>query len=112
MNIGKGILLGLLCLAVLLACTVGFMASQGLGISVAVVIEPSRRLILLGGSPVSLSGVSLERYSRGARVLILHGLIAESYPGQAHGSLALRLPGYSEIPDAVLASLREMGWVS
>ena len=51
--------------------------------------------------------------SSGDKILVIHGLIMESYPGQTHAYYCLRLEAGSlaDIPQDVLERLREMGWL-
>lgn len=108
------------CLAVVLicaACLIGWAARQGIGVSQARYIETSAGpMVLLQGSPVSVSGKEgmFDGLTMGDQVLLVHGPIMESYPGQTKGYLCIkRADGTEEdIPTDVLDSLREMGWLT
>ena len=98
------------CLAVVLvasACLIGWAAHRGIGISKAVYIETGAGpMVLLHGSPVSVSGKEgmFEGLTMGDQVLLVHGPVMESYPGQTNGYLCIkRADGTEEdIPEAVL----------
>lgn len=107
------------CLAVVLvaaACLFGWAARRGIGISQAAYIETSAGpMVLLQGSPVRVSGKEgmFEGLTMGDQVLLVHGPVMESYPGQTNGYLCIkRADGMEEdIPKPILQSLREMGWL-
>lgn len=108
------------CLAAVLlaaACLIGWAARQGIGVSQARYIETSAGpMVLLQGSPVSVSGKDgmFDGLTMGDQVLLVHGPIMESYPGQTKGYLCIKRADGTEgdIPTDVLDSLREMGWLS
>lgn len=98
------------------ACLIGVTAHRGIGVSKAVYIETSAGpMVLLHGSPVRVSGKEklFEGLTMGDQVLLVHGPVMESYPGQTKGYLCIkRADGTEEdIPVEVLQSLREMGWL-
>ena len=107
------------CLAVVLvaaACLIGWATYRGIQISKAVYIETSAgNMVLLQGSPVSVSGKEdmFDGLTMGDKVLLVHGLVAESYPGKTKGYFCIkRADGTEEdIPAEVRDSLREMGWL-
>ena len=102
------------CLAVVLlasACLFGWVARRGIGISQAAYIETSAGpMVLLHGSPVRVSGKEgmFEGLTMGDQVLLVHGPVMESYPGQTNGYLCIkRADGMEEdIPKPILQSLR------
>ena len=103
----------LLAAAILLA----FGMRQKIRFSEAQYMETAHgHMLLINGSPVSISGKdrSFKNLTTGDKVLVAHGLIAESYPGQAKAYLCIkRADGTaSDIPAGILQSLREMGWIA
>lgn len=99
------------------ACLVGVAAYRGISFSEAVYIETDHgNMLLIEGSPISMSsGDSLfDGLTDGDKVFVVHGPIAESYPGQAKAYLCIKQPGdeKGDIPDDVIRSLQELGWLS
>ncbi len=69
------------------------------------------------GSPIRYSynkalGTDVEKLTDGDRIFIISDLINESYPGStgAHFILKLEEGEISDIPQATLESLSELGW--
>lgn len=110
----------IICLAVVLlayACLVGLAVWQENGLSEALYIETRHgHMLLIEGSPISMSGRDglFDDLTTGDKVLVIHGPIAESYPGQAKAYLCIRQADGTEddIPARVRASLKEMGWLA
>ena len=99
------------------ACLLGWAGRKGIEISEGYYIETLQgSMVLLNGSPVSVSGKDtlFDGLTTGDRVKLVHGPIAESYPGQTRGYFCAKQEDGSEadIPAQVLDSLREMGWIS
>lgn len=89
---------------------------QGIRFSEARYIETAHgHMLLIDGSPISMSGKDslFKNLTTGDRVLVAHGLIAESYPGQAEAYLCIKLKDGVEqnIDENVIASLGELGWL-
>lgn len=109
-----------LCLAVVLiaaACLVGVAVHRGISFSEGVYIETDHgNMLLIEGSPISMSGKDslFDGLTDGDKVFVVHGLIAESYPGQAKAYLCIKQPGNKkgDIPANVIQSLQELGWLS
>ena len=97
------------------ACLIGVAAHRGIGISKARYVQTAQGyLFLIDGSPVNISGKA-EMFldlTTGDEVLVVHGPIAESYPGQSRAYWCKKqADGTAEdIPKGVLESLRDMGW--
>lgn len=75
-------------------------------------------MLIDGNSPISMKDRTKAQdlfagLSSGDKILVIHGLIMESYPGQTHAYYCLRLEAGSlaDIPQDVLERLREMGWL-
>ena len=108
------------CLAVLLilaACLAGYCLRQGISISHARYLETLHgHMLIIDGSPVSMSGndALFDGLTTGDEVLVAHGMIAESYPGQAKAYLCIKRADGSEADIAadLLQNLTEMGWLS
>lgn len=69
------------------------------------------------GSPIRYSynkvlGTDVEKLTDGDRILIISDLINESYPGStsAHFIIKLEDGDISDIPEATLVSLSQLGW--
>jgi hypothetical protein len=69
------------------------------------------------GSPIRYSykkalGTDVEKLTDGDRILIISDLINESYPGSTSARFILKLEDgdISDIPEATLRSLSELGW--
>ena len=69
------------------------------------------------GSPIRYSfdkalGSDVEKLTDGDRILIISDLINESYPGSTSANFILKLEDgeISDIPEATLRSLAELGW--
>ncbi len=98
------------------ACLVGVAVHRGIGWSEAVYIETNRgNMLLIEGSPISMSGRDslFDSLTDGDKVFVVHGPIAESYPGQAKAYLCIKQPGdeKGDIPADVIQSLQELGWL-
>lgn len=98
-------------------CLFGWVSRNGIGVSDGYYVETLHgHMVLLQGSPVSVSGKDglFDGSTTGDRVKLVHGLVAESYPGQTRGYFCIKQADGTEadIPAQVLDSLREMGWIS
>lgn len=108
------------CLAVVLlayACLVGLAVWQGNGLSEALYIETRHgHMLLIEGSPISMSGKEglFDDLTMGDKVLVVHGPIAESYPGQSKAYICIQLEDGSEadVPAQFRASLKTLGWLA
>lgn len=108
------------CLAAILlaaACLLGWAGRNGIGISEGYYIETLHgHMVLLNGSPVSVSGKDhlFDGLTTGDRVKLVHGLVAESYPGQTRGYFCTKQEDGSEadIPAQFRASLKTLGWLA
>lgn len=90
---------------------------KGIRFSEARYIETLQgHMLLIDGSPVTMYGKdsAFENLTTGDQVLVAHGLIAESYPGQAKAYLCIKQEdGTAEdIPSQITQSLVEMGWLA
>lgn len=92
-------------------------ARQGIRFSEALYMETAHgHMLLIDGSPISMSGKDgmFKKLTTGDKVLVAHGLIAESYPGQAKAYLCMKRSDgtAADIPSDTLDSLRELGWLA
>lgn len=112
------ILLVVLALVLLAALVLTFVGlRRGIGFSQARYIETLHgHMLLIDGSPISVSGKDgmFKNLTTGDQVLVAHGLIAESYPGQTKAYLCIKKADGSQedIPVQVLDNLGEMGWLA
>ena len=111
--------IALLLIAVVLVAAAVLVAvgmRRGICISQARYIETQPgHMLVIDNSPVSMSGREgmFDGLTTGDKVLVAHGLIAESYPGQAKAYLCIKLKDGTEesIDEKVVASLGSMGWI-
>ena len=100
---------------------VGAVISSG-GLSFAkgryIRTENGSHMIVMDSSPVKMTDRtnhkdSFGKISTGDEILIIHGPVAESYPGQTQVHWVLKLDGGSieNIPRDIISSLEEMGWI-
>lgn len=111
----KRIVIILLATVCLLAA--GLFVISPFTVSIGTYIAADRPLIVLdkgSGEPIVMQGGSWD-YGTGDRVLILHnGTMMLSFPAQMNVYLCIRLKkgDISNVPESVLDSLEEMGWLS
>lgn len=70
-------------------------------------------LFIHNGSPISVSGnVSFDGLDSGDKILLIHGLIAETFPGQARAHFCMKLEDGdpTNIDPELLYQLLELGW--
>ena len=111
------IVLGVI-LVLMVACFI-FMAIQGLGFSTGRYLEADNgsHIVVVNNSPT----VMLNRTNRdifknletGDKILVVHGATEESYPGRtgAYAIFKLGSGSISDIPQTVIDSLTELGWL-
>ena len=105
-------------LFVIATCLI-YMIVQDLGFSTGRYLEANNGsdIMVVDNSP----NVMLNRTNRdifknlktGDKILVIHGATAESYPGQTGVYAIFKLGGgsISDIPQAVIDSLTELGWL-
>ena len=103
-------------LVILTGCLVGWISRHGLAISECYYMETLHgHMVVLDGSPVAMSGEErlFQGLTTGDRVIVIHGIIAESYPGQAEGYFCFKQADgtQTDIPARVRASMKQMGWL-
>lgn len=112
--------IALILLAVVLtaaAVLIFYGMRQGIRFSEARYIETAYgHMLLIDGSPVSMSGKDdmFRSLTTGDKVLVAHGLIAESYPGSSKAYLCIKQEdgAAEDIPSQITQSLVEMGWLA
>ncbi len=93
-------------------------SSVGISTGVCLVADNGSVFLVDKNSPVRLSDFSgtdrLSGLETGDKLLVVHDGIAESYPASTGLIFYVRLAGgkESEIPDMVISSLTELGWIS
>lgn len=121
MNKKVWIVLAIVAAVVVLLCvTVGVMSSRSLGISTGRFLraEHGAAMMVCDNSPISLSNQTnrdlFDGLETGDKILVLHDGIAESYPGQtgAYAVIRLKKGSIADIPQGVLESLRDLGWLT
>lgn len=107
-------------ICILAALLLAVVSYRGLGFSEGIYLRTDKgsNMIIMGNDPIVMSNRTnrdiFKNIDSGDRILILHDGIQESYPGGT-GVYALfkRAEGKPEdIPEDVILSLAEMGWVS
>ena len=123
-KLGWMIPVGIVVIALTLAITavmvgMSHLNANDLGMSVGRCLETKGGYMLIdGNSPISMADRSkdqdlFEGLSSGDRILVIHGLIMDTYPGQTSAYYCLRLEegDLEDISRDVLDSLQEMGWL-
>ncbi len=95
------------------------LADKGYGISQGRYLEAKngQPMLILDNSPIQLSErkdkISFERFDIGDEILVVHDGIEESYPGRTSVYAVLKLNDGTadDIPQTVINSLVELGWV-
>ena len=117
----KKILVSLAAIVILIAIAFIFLVSSG-GQTVLTghslkCENDSYMIIDERGAPIRYSykkavGTDVEKLTDGDRILIISDLINESYPGSTSARFILKLEDgdISDIPEATLVSLSELGW--
>lgn len=90
----------------------------GISTGVCLVTQNGSCFLIKGNTPVNLSDLSEDKdsfsdYSTGDRLLVFHTGINESYPASTGVYKAIRIGknNENEIPEDVVNSLRELGWI-
>ncbi len=114
-------IIGVLLLAVLTVVIVfGVMLHQGRGLTIGrcLLAENGSYMLIDENSPIVMSDRSSDKdmffgLSTGDKILVVHDGIAESYPGQTGAYFCLRLSkgDISDIPEEVITSLKDLGWI-
>ena len=105
-------------LVLIVACFI-YMAVQGLGFSTGRYLEADNgsNMVVVDNSPeVLLNRTNRDIFKNletGDKILVIHGAIAESYPAQTgvYAIFKLDSGSVSDIPQAVIDSLTELGWL-
>ena len=106
-------------LVLTVACFV-YMAIHGLGFSTGRYLEADNgsHIMVVNNSPTVMSSSNnrniFKNLETGDKILVVHGAVAESYPGQtrAHAVFKLGSGSISDIPQNVIDSLTELGWIN
>ena len=111
------IITGAILLVLVLCLTVFFTKGLSFRVGRCMVTEDGRVLLLMEGSPVSLSdhtplGTVFARCHTGDVALVLHDGVQETFPGGTACYMMIRLQQGSsaDSPAPVLNALDEMGW--
>ncbi len=109
----------LLSLALLIGAGIAYINARSLGLSVGRCIVSNGRYILVSGnSPIVMSNRTTDselfgKLTSGDKILVIHGGVAESYPGQTGAYAVFKLSSgtLGDISDSLLEQLRELGWM-
>lgn len=106
----------LVLIAGLLVC---FASGMGVSTGCCLVTELGDCMVILEGFPVVMGNQTgrenaFGQLETGDRIWILHDGIQETYPGKTGVYLVVRTGDgdITDIPEQVLDSLRELGWIS
>jgi hypothetical protein len=109
------LLVGLLCVVLL---GIFLMRGKDLSTGYCIAADNGSYLLVIDSSPIVMQAIGSENMfsglQTGNKILVVHNGIATSYPGQTGAYLCLRLQkgDPSDVPENVLAELRELGWIS
>ncbi len=108
-----------LILVLIVGLLVLFVSGKGISTGYCLVTERGDYLIILDNAPVVMGNRTgrenaFGKLETGDRIWILHDGIQETYPGKTGVYLIVRTGdgAITDIPEQVLNSLRELGWIS
>ena len=113
----KKILIAVSVIVCVVAIGLFILAGKSISPSVGLYLQTDNgNMLILDNSPISISGNDdmFEKYESGDKILVLHDGILESYPGQTRAYFVMKLADgeMSDIPENVLVSLNELGWIN
>ena len=96
-----------------------FIGNYSISTGRCIVADSGSYLIVMDNSPVVMSNRTnneglLDNLQTGDEILIVHGAVAESYPGQTGTYFCIRLSkgDRSDVPEEILIELTEMGYLT
>lgn len=114
----KAWLIILTCAAALTSAAICWLASRNLSVHAGVCIaaDNGQYLVMLDNSPVAMhqcrEGKDLfEDLQTGDLIWIVHDGIQETYPGRTGVYYLIRVGDGTQIPEQVMESLWELGWM-
>lgn len=113
----KKILIAVSVIVCVIAIGLFILAGKSISPSVGLYLQTDNgNMLILDNSPISMSGNDdmFEKYESGDKILVLHDGILESYPGQTRAYFVMKLADgeITDIPETVLISLSELGWMT
>lgn len=104
---------------VVLLITIGLLLVKGIGVSIGRYLETKdgTALLVLDNSPIRMSNRTnsglFDNLDSGAKILVIHDGIEESYPGKTGVYAVCKLSEgmLSDIPQTVVDGLTELGWL-
>lgn len=94
------------------------LSHSGIGVSSGIYLESRHgdALVIIENSPIRMSSERSDIFDglcTGDEILVVHGLIAESYPGQMRVYSVFKLGegALDDIPREVIESLIRLGWL-
>ena len=113
----KKILITLSAIVCVIAIGLFILAGKSISPSVGLYLQADNAdMLILDNSPISMSGNDdiFEKYESGDKILVFHDGILESYPAQTRAYFVMKLADgeMSDIPETVLISLDELGWMT
>ena len=100
----------------LMAVLLWFLVGSGISLSMGrcLVADNGSVMLVKGNEPIVLSGNVPGDLQTGDEIFVIHDGIAESYPAQTRATLVIRLNtgSMADIPQNVVDTLTELGWLS
>ena len=98
--------------------SLAWLVNRGIGVSIGIYLESRHgdALVIIENSPIRMSSERSDIFDglcTGDEILAVHGLIAESYPGQTRVYAVFKLGEgtVDDIPREVIESLIRLGWL-
>lgn len=102
-----------------IAFSLAVICHRGIGISEGLYLrsDSGSDMIIMRNDPIVMQSrgydISYEKLNSGDKILILHDGVQESYPGGTgvYACIKLKNGQFSDIPEGVIDSLTELGWM-
>ena len=113
----KKILITLSAIVCVIAIGLFILAGKSISPSVGLYLQADNaNVLILDNSPISMSGNDdmFKKCESGDKILVFHDGILESYPAQTRAYFVMKLADgeMTDIPETVLVSLDELGWLN
>ena len=113
----KKILIAVSVIICVIAIGLFILAGKSISPSVGLYLQTDNgNMLILDNSPISVSGNDdmFKKYESGDKILVFHDGILESYPAQTRAYFVMKLADgeMTDIPESVLTTLSELGWLT
>lgn len=106
-------------ICLIIAGVLAVVSVKGLGFSEGLYLrtDSGSDMVIMGSSPIVMSNrrgnIDFSKLTSGDKILLLHDGIQASYPGGTGAYLCIKLKDgeFTDIPEDVIVSLTEMGWM-